>query len=207
MEIRDYMSVLRRGWPIILIVAVLIAVTTAFYTFTRTPLYESKAKVFVSLQATANIQDLVQGNAFTQQAVQSYAEVAVTPIVLDPVIKKLNLNTTAEDLAKRVEASAPLQSVVLTIAARDESRELAAQIANEVSARLSDVAGELTRTDTGISPVKVTAIEPAIPSETPTSPKVKLFLLIGIAGGLLAGFAAAALVVGLRGPRRSKRDV
>jgi succinoglycan biosynthesis transport protein ExoP len=84
-------------------------------------MYESKAKVFVSLQSANNIQDLIQGNAFTQQATQGHAEVAVTPIVLDTVTDKQGLGTSSSQLAKRVQVTAPLQSSVLTISvAREE---------------------------------------------------------------------------------------
>jgi polysaccharide biosynthesis transport protein len=204
-EIRDYPNVVRRGWWIILGVTVVVAGLAALYTFTRTPLYESNAKIFVSLQSAANIQDLIQGNAFTQQATQGYAEVAVTPIVLDTVIDKLGLKTSSKELAKRVNASAPLQSPVLTISVRDESPDEAMLIANAVSARLSDVAGELTTTESGTSPVKTTLIEPAMASQAPATPKVSLYLLLGTVAGLLLGFAAAAVIVRLGGLRRGTR--
>jgi capsular polysaccharide biosynthesis protein len=206
-EIRDYLNVMRRGWWIILAVTVVVAGLAALYTFTRTPLYESKAKVFVSLQSAANITDLIQGNAFTQQATQGYAEVAVTPIVLDTVIDKQGLGTSSSQLAKRIAASAPLQSSVLTISVRDESPDVAAAIANAVSARLSDVAGELTTTASGVSPVKITVIEPAVASQFPVTPKVPLYLGLGTFAGLVLGFAAAALVVRQGGLRRGKRAV
>ena len=194
MEIRDYLNVARRGWWIILSVTVVVAGLTALYTYTRTPLYESHAKVFVSLQSTATVH-LVLGSTFTQQAAQGYAEIAVTPIVLDTVRDKLGLKTSSPELARRIDASAPLQSDVLTISVRDESPASAAAIANAVSARLSDVAAELSTTQTGISPVKITLIEPAIASQTPVSPKASLYLLLGTVAGLLLGFAVAAGVV------------
>jgi capsular polysaccharide biosynthesis protein len=206
MEIRDYLDVLRRGWWIILGVTVAVSGLTALYTFTRTPLYESQAKVFVSLQSTANIQDLIQGNVFTQQATQGYAEVAATPIVLDTVIKELGLGTTSSELAARINASAPLQSDVLSIRVRDESPDVAVAIANGVSARLSDVAGDLTSTAGGTSPVKITLIQPAVASPGPVTPKVPLYLLLGTAGGVVVGFGAAAFLVRQNGgPRRGKR--
>ena len=207
MELRDYLNVVRRGWWIILGVTVVVAGLTALYTFTRTPLYESSAKVFVSLQSAANIQDLIQGNAFTQQATQGYAEVAVTPIVLDTVIDKLDLKTSSKELAKRIDASAPLESAVLTITAQDESADVAAKIANEVGARLSDVARELTTTETGTSPVKITVIEPGIASQSPASPNKPLYLLLGTLAGLVLGLAAAAVAVSQGGARRGKRAV
>jgi capsular polysaccharide biosynthesis protein len=112
----------------------------------RAPLYESHAKVFVSLQSTASVQDLVLGNTFTEQAVQGYAQVAVTPIVLGAVRDKLGLKTSSSELANRIDASAPLQSNVLTISVRDESPAGAMAIANAVSARLSDVAPRVAAT-------------------------------------------------------------
>jgi polysaccharide biosynthesis transport protein len=206
-ELRDYMNVVRRGWVIILAVTVLVAGLGALYTFTRTPLYESKAKVFVSLQSVENIQDLVQSSAFTQQTVQGYAQVALTPIVLDKVIDKLGLKTSSSELAKRINAYAPLQSSVLTISVRDESPDVAVAIANGVSASLSDVAGDLTTTASGASPVKITLIEPAIASQAPVTPNKPLYLLLGTLAGLVLGFAVAAVVVRQRGLRRGKRAV
>jgi succinoglycan biosynthesis transport protein ExoP len=206
-ELRDYLNVVRRGWVIILAVTVVVAGMAAVYTFTRTPLYKAQAKVFVSLQSATDIQDLIQGNVFTQQAAQGYAEVAVTPIVLDAVIDKLGLKTSSSALAKRINASVPLQSPVLTISARDESPDLAVAIANGVSARLSDVAGDLTTTASGTSPVKITLIQPAIASQAPVSPNKPLYLLLGTLAGLVLGFAAAAVVVRQRDLRRGKRAV
>jgi polysaccharide biosynthesis transport protein len=206
-ELRDYLNVLRRGWVVILGVTVVVAGLAAAYTFTRTPLYESHAKVFVSLQSTANIQDLIQGNVFTQQATQGYAEVAVTPIVLDTVIDKLGLNTRSSELATRIDASAPLQSTVLSISVRDASPDGAVAIANGVAARLTDVAGDLTTTASGTSPVKITLIQPAIASQAPVTPNKPLYLLLGTLAGLVLGFAAAAIVVGRGGLRRGKRAV
>jgi polysaccharide biosynthesis transport protein len=206
-ELRDYLNIVRRGWWIVLGVTVVVAGLAALYTFTRTPLYEARAKVFVSLQSTANIQDLIQGNVFTQQATQGYAEVAVTPIVLDTVIDKLGLGTSSSELAKRIAASAPLQSTVLTIAVRDKSPDVAVGIANGVSARLSDVASDLTTTASGTSPVKITLIQPAIASQAPVTPKKPLYLLLGTLAGLVLGFAAAAVVVRRGGLRRGKRVV
>src|SRR4051794_23088840 len=87
-EIRDYVNVVRRGWAIILVVTLVCAGLAALYTFTRTPLYESRAKVFVSVRSAASIQDLSQSNVFSQQATQDYAQVAVSPLVLDKVIDK-----------------------------------------------------------------------------------------------------------------------
>jgi succinoglycan biosynthesis transport protein ExoP len=204
-EIRDYLNVVRRGWVIILGVTVVVAGLAALYTFTRTPLYESQAKVFVSLQSAADIQDLIQGNMFTQQAAQGYAEVAVTPIVLDTVIDKLGLKTSSSQLAKRIAATAPLQSPVLTISVRDESPDVAVAIANGMSARLSDVAGDLTTTESGTSPVKITLIQPAIASQAPVTPNKPLYLGLGTLAGLVLGFAAAAVVVRQRSLRSGKR--
>jgi succinoglycan biosynthesis transport protein ExoP len=206
-EIRDYLDIVRRGWVIILGVTVVVAGLAALYTFTRTPLYESRAKVFVSLQSTANIQDLVQGNVFTQQATQGCAELAVTPIVLDTVIDKLGLKTTSSELGKRINASAALQSTVLSISVRDESPDVAVAIANGVSARLSVVAGELATTASGTSPVKITLIQPAIASQAPVIPKKPLYLLLGTLAGLVLGFVAAAVVVRQRGPGRGEQAV
>lgn len=209
MEIQNYARVFRQGWWIILATAVLVTGLTAAYTFTRPHLYESQAKLFVSVP-TADVQDLAQGNVFAQQAAQGYADVATTSIVLDSVRNNLSLNEDSSALADQVTASAPLQSNVITITVRDKSADRASAIAREVGARLSTVAAQLSTAQMdpkrpATSPVRITAIESATTPEAPASPRTPLYLLLGAFAGLVLGFMAAALYANRR--RSTSRDV
>ena len=76
----------------------------------RAPQYTATAKLFVSTAIVAPVADPSRGGMVTGDTVQSYAGVAVSPYVLDPVIDDLGLDTTAEELTESVAATAPLDA-------------------------------------------------------------------------------------------------
>ena len=84
-------------------------------TMSMTPIYTSTAQLFVSTPASAiDISALATGSSFSQQRVKSYAQIINSPINLAPVVKKLGLTVTPEQLSKQVTASAPLDTVLCT---------------------------------------------------------------------------------------------
>src|SRR5699024_4266082 len=119
LDLRDYFRVLRKGlWIIVASIFVGVGAAAAV-SFLQTPLYSATAKVFVSPQSAATVSDLVQGNAFSVQRVRTYSDLVSTPLVLSPVIRQLDLDITPELLAKRIMASAPLDTSIIAITVND----------------------------------------------------------------------------------------
>ncbi|MFT2710309.1 polysaccharide biosynthesis tyrosine autokinase [Clavibacter sp. Sh2126] len=208
MELREYIRILRRSWILILLALLLGVGAAAGYSLAQTPEYRASAKVFVSTQSAGSVTDLSQGNAFTQQAVKSYADVVSTPVVLEPVIAQLGLDETAETLAPRISASAAADTVIIEIAAEDQQAESAASIANAVAKSFSDVVGQLTAENTGgQSQVKVTTLQEARIPAAPVSPRVPLNLALGALVGLALGIAVSVLRSTLDTRIRGERDL
>ena len=137
MELRDYLHILRKNWLIILALTLVGVGAAAAYSLTRTPLYEAESSVFVSTQAgSGTIQDLNQGSNFSLDRVPSYVLVATSPVVLNPVIDDLGLDTTASQLAKQISVSSPLNSAIINVSVQDADPQLAADIANATAAGL-----------------------------------------------------------------------
>ena len=85
-------------------------------TFTTTPMYQSQAELFVSTPASAlDISALATGSSFSQQRVKSYAQIINSPLTLNPVIEKLQLDITPAALAEQITASAPLDTVLIAL--------------------------------------------------------------------------------------------
>src|SRR5664279_1156114 len=106
MELRETLRVVRRNWVVIL--AVLAAALAAGFALVAvvTPTYQSETKlIFSPSSSTGTVQDQVQGNNLIVQRIPTYAELATTAQILDPVIKKLALATTSVDLADSVTAA------------------------------------------------------------------------------------------------------
>ena len=103
----DLLPRIRRCWWILMSGVALGLAGAAALTATSQPLYVSTAKVYVSIRTQPDSTSLNQGSQFAQQQIASYAQIATSPLVLQPVIARLNLPATTSDLAGQVSATAP----------------------------------------------------------------------------------------------------
>jgi capsular exopolysaccharide synthesis family protein len=158
------------------------------YWATQPTLYKSMSSVFVSSQRGETTTELVQGSTFTQNLVQSYAQLATTPAVLDPVIEKLGLTTSAQELAKTLTVNTPLNTVIIEISAVDQSSTRAATIADAVTASLSSVVQSLAPKGPNNAPsITMAPISSAQVATEPSSPNTALILVTGLLAGLVVG--------------------
>lgn len=208
MELIDYIRILRKNWLIIVVATLLGIGIAAVYSLTRTPTYETQSTVFVSSQTGGTIQELQQGNVFTQARVTTYTNLVSTPIVMNPVIAELGLGVTATELGEQVEASSALNTTLITITVSDPDPIEAADIANALASSLTS-AVEAIETPNGseTSPVRLTRVKDALPPLAPSSPNVPLNLALGALVGLAIGVGAAVLRSVLDTRIRAPRDV
>ncbi|MFF2487709.1 polysaccharide biosynthesis tyrosine autokinase [Microbacterium sp. NPDC058062] len=208
MELTDYIRILRKNW-VIIVVATLVGIgVAAAWSLTRTPQYEAQSTVFVSTQSGSTIQDLQQGSNFTQSRVQTYTNLVTTPIVMNPVIAELGLGMTASELSAEVEASAALNTTLITITVTGADPVQAADVANALGASLKSVVERLeTPNGTDTSPVRVERVKDALPPLSPSSPNVPLNLALGALVGLAIGIGTAVLRAVLDTRIRTPRDV
>lgn len=208
MELIDYIRILRKNWLIIVVATLLGIGIAAVFSLTRTPQYETQSTVFVSSQSGTSIQELQQGNVFTQDRVTTYSNLVSTPIVMNPVIAELDLGITAAQLDAKVEASSALNTTLITITVTDPDPILAADIANALASSLTAAVEEIeTPNDSDVSPVRLTRVKDALPPLAPSSPNVPLNLALGALIGLALGVGAAVLRSVLDTRIRSPRDV
>jgi capsular exopolysaccharide synthesis family protein len=208
-ELRDYIRILRKSWVMILLLALVAVAAASTYSILQTPKYSAVAKVFVSTQASGTTSDLAQGSSFTVQRVKTYSDLVGTPIVLLPVIGTLGLGIPADELAKRITASAPLDTSIIEITVLDTDPVRAANIANATSQSLTAVVQEIeTPTAAGaVSPVKLTRAQDATVPSIPVSPNVPLNIALGALVGLALGVGVAVLRETLDTRIRNERDV
>ena len=197
MELRDYVRILHKNWILILILLVLGLAGGAGYAALQAPKYVASTQLYVSVRTEgAATGDLVQGTTFARQMVTSYVDVVNTALVLDPVIEKLGLDTTVGALAPRVSATTPLNTVLIDISVTDGDADRAAKITNAVAESFTTVVqGKLeARADAAnSSPVLVTVTEPAVAPKSPSSPNVRMLILLGGLLGLAVGIGFAML--------------
>ena len=192
MHLRDYLHAFRARWVVVVCFVILGVGAGAALSFLATPSYTSTARVYFSLPYGNTSSDLSQGSNYTQSQMASYAELSITPAVLNPVIKRLNLDTTPGRLAGSITAVSSTQTVIVSISVNDTSPTQAAAIANSVAAELDVVARSLAPTGAdGKSTVEATVVTPATVPSAPTTPKKTRNLVAGFIGGLFLGLVGA----------------
>lgn len=208
MELSDYIRILRKSWLVILATTLIGLAAAAGYSLTRTPMYESQAVVFVQSQAGGTASELQQGSSFAESRITTYVSLVREPVVMNPVITELGLNTSAGELAEKVESSSPLNSTLIEITVQDPDPVQAADIANALGESL---AAAVERIDTPAgqdsSPIKLTRVRDALASFSPVSPNVPLNLALGVIVGLALGLGIAVLRAVLDNRVRTPRDV
>jgi capsular exopolysaccharide synthesis family protein len=158
------------------------------------PSYISETQLFVALQNSGSVTELQQGNVFSQARVQSYVRTVSTPTVLQPVIDSLGLDVTPQALAEDIKASSDANTVLINIAVTSESPVQAAAIAQAVGTSLVAAVEELEKPSRSeISPVRLSIVTPATAPTSPSSPNMKLNIVLGLFCGLVSGVGLAIL--------------
>ncbi|RBL99634.1 hypothetical protein C1H84_14565 [Glutamicibacter soli] len=194
MELPQYLLALRRHWILILVLAVLWGALGYGYGKISPPTYTAGSSVFVSASSGENTSELVQGSNFTQNLMQSYAQLATMPVVLDPVIQKLGLDDTATSLAKRIDVDTPLNTVLINIKASAGDASASADLANAVADELTvQVQGLAPKQASGQPAIDMKPVAKAAPPQFPSAPNTKLLAASGLGAGLLLGILYALL--------------
>jgi len=205
LTLHDYLTILRRSWPVILIATIVGTLIALGLSLAMTPVYQATSQLFVSVKSAGAAGDAYTGGLFVQQRVKSYVDVVDSPAVLEPVIEELGLDSTYIGLASQVSATTPPNTVLLNVSATDTSPAQAAKIANAVAASYANEIARLEGAKTTMdglprlggngnqTPVQATVIKPAEVPTAAISPRTQLNVLLGALLGLLVGVGIAVL--------------
>ena len=195
MDLTYVLTTLRRAWWLLILSAALGTGAAAVVNATSAVVYEAQVQQFVSIaDSNDSTSNILSGSQFTLQRVKSYTQVATSAQVLQPVIRQLRLPMTVADLAGHVQATNPLDTVLIQLSVSDTDPDRAAQIANAVGQQLSEVVQQIESPQSGApAPVKLTTTQPATVPTAPVSPRKSLNLALGLLVGLAAGAGGALL--------------
>lgn len=195
MQFREYIEAVRKRWLLVVMLTVLAAGVAGGVSFAAKPMYQATASIYFSLAGSKSATDLNQGASYTQAQVLSYAALASSPIVLQPVIDKLKLGVTPKSLATNIAPVPVMNTVILDIGVSDASPATAANIANEVARQLGVQVQLLAPKGANNQPTVDTAvISKAMAPSSPTTPKTTRNTAAGLVAGLLLGLVIAGLL-------------
>jgi len=195
MDFRDLLRIIKLNLPVVISSVIIAFLFSSVATFAATPIYNSTSRLFVSIPGSAlDIASLATGSSFAESRVKSYARIIDGPLTLEPVIAKLNLDYSVQELAQMVQADAPIDTVLIDIIVENPDANLAANIANAIGVQFAITASSLEfSSDGAVSPVKVSMVKYALPSSTPSSPNKVANLLAGAVFGFGLGVGLALL--------------
>jgi capsular exopolysaccharide synthesis family protein len=205
-SLHKFLAVLRRRKWLVAVVLLLALTGAGALNAMVDRTYTATAGVYFSVRTAGSIDDLATAATFNQTQLASYATLALTPQVLDPVARDLDIAGGADVLAGQLSATAVDGTVVLDVSAVDTDPARAARIANAVARQVITVVEDLSPavTDSDESAVEATLVTPARAPSSPTSPKVGLNMaagaVLGLGLGVLLALALEALDTRVRRP-------
>ncbi len=195
MEVHDYLRILQARWKIVAVTTVVAVLAALGASLLTTPQYEAKTRMFVSTSSGGSVQEIYQGNLFSQQRVASYTKLLTGTNLAERTIDTLGLtDITPNGLAAKVTAASAPDTVLIDMAVTDPSPERARDIANAMSDEFVTMVRELETPENGGPPTARVVVEThaATPS-APVTPKTMRNVALGLAVGVLLGIALAVL--------------
>jgi succinoglycan biosynthesis transport protein ExoP len=161
------------------------------YAALRDPVYSASSTVLFAVDRGSSVSELAEGTTFARELAPSYAMIVTMPIVLDPVIQRLGLTTTAAKLRGQIAVQMDQGSLIMEIRARDSSAQRAADVAVAVAEQLVRTVPTLSVQAPEQARVSVTTISRGVDVATKTT----LSLPVGLALGALLGLVLASALV------------
>ncbi|MFE7845368.1 polysaccharide biosynthesis tyrosine autokinase [Microbacterium sp. NPDC057407] len=185
--------VLLRAWWVIVLAGLLGGLLAFGYSSTLAPVYQSTASTYFSMRSASSGSDINQGSAYTQSQMLSFAQLAMSSVVLDEVRADLDADLTNSQIRNMTTVTIPQNTVILDVTAGSTDPDFAAEVANSVAENLAQVVDEISpKDDAGNATVVARVIEPATPAAFQSSPNKQRDAVLGaFAGALLAALGIA----------------
>src|SRR4051812_11162732 len=121
MNLQDFVKLLRARWVTVCVTTLVAVLGALAYTFATTPQYQAGTRLFVSTSSGSSLNDLYQGNRFSQERVLSYTELLMGETLAQRTIDKLNLDMSADQLKEKIKATAKPDTVLIDVSVLDPS--------------------------------------------------------------------------------------
>ncbi len=171
----------------ITILCVSIALVYSFYI--AKPMYEAETQLLINQKNVNQEVNFYQAIETDLQLINTYTVIIQSPVILQQVIKDLNLNITEEELTNKITVHNVSESKVITIKVRDKSHYQAVQIANSIGKVVKVEVPNLMSIDN----INILSLAKYQDTPIPISPNIPLNIAIAITFGIFLGVGIAFL--------------
>jgi capsular polysaccharide biosynthesis protein len=203
-SLKELFYILKKRLAMILVIAFGAAIVSAIISFFfMTPIYQSSTQILVNQKKPEGAM-IQAGEIQTNiQLTNTYKVIIKSPVVLDQVNEKLNLNMTAQALTGKVNVANEKDSQVISVTAEDKDPKVARDIANATADVFKGEVAKIMNVD------NVTVLSKAEVGEnqSPIKPRPMLNVAIAFVVGLMAAVGLAFLLEYLDNTVKKEEDV
>lgn len=194
MTVQNLAQILRFRWKLIcgaIVVAVLGALA---YSLLATPQYQASTRLFVATTSDGTNSQTYDGGLFAERRVLSYTELLTGEVLAQRTIDRLGLDMSAGELQEKIEASVPINTVLIDVTVSDRMPARARDIVNALADEFVVMAAGLETPQLGAEPnARVIVLQRAAISDDPVNSKLIRTLGIAAVLGAFIGVFLALL--------------
>lgn len=204
MEIKEYISIIKKRFMLILVITLLSVFTSAVFSYVIVkPQYKADISVIIgkneSVQANTayNYNDIMM----YEKLVKTYSIMTTSRKVIEDVKQKLNLDMSVKDISSMVSAVPKGDTQFLTITVKSEKPELAQKIANQIAVSMAEESKTILNQD------NVHILDEAQLPLAPDSPKPMLNMAIALFLGLMISVGIVFLIEYLDNTVKTQEEI
>ncbi|WP_101852714.1 YveK family protein [Kocuria flava] len=207
MTFDHFVAAMQRSWLLIVLLAVIGAVSGSIIWANRTPEYQSTTSVMMSTNSSEDPAALAQVASYTSGQMESFLALINKDAVLAPVAARTGDNKSAEDIRSMISTNVPVGSTLIDITVTSVDPDEAAKIANDIPPALQEAIGTIVPPGEDGDPlVRVVEVQAAAPPPASSTPGPKEGAQFGGVVGLVLGVLLAVASYSVRIRTRTTND-
>ena len=208
MRLKEFLRIVRRNVALIIIATLLGGAAGLAYALLRPTTYTSQTEMFASVSTSGDPYQMQMASNFILERIQTYVDMAGSRPVLEPVIDRLDLDVTPEELGSQVTASSDPRTVLITVEATAATPQDAAELSDAVAESLVTVIDDVeNQGEDGTGQIQLRVSNPAVPAAQADGLPLWMCIGLGLPVGLALGLGIALLRTSLDGRLRAKEDL
>ncbi|MGG0259128.1 Wzz/FepE/Etk N-terminal domain-containing protein [Bacillus mycoides] len=203
-SLKELFYILKKRLAMILVIAFGTAIVSAIISFFfMTPIYQSSTQILVNQKKQEGAMFQAGEIQTNIQLTNTYKVIIKSPVVLDQVNEKLNLNMTAQALTGKINVANEKDSQVISVTAEDKDPKVARDIANATADVFKGEVAKIMNVDN----VTVLSKAEVAENQSPIKPVPMLNVAIAFVVGLMASVGLAFLLEYLDNTVKKEEDV
>jgi capsular exopolysaccharide synthesis family protein len=205
LDLGELLSIVwRRRWLVAIVIVSFVGIATA-YSLSQTPIYQASVKLVIGQeQNEAASFDLGGAVAGLQQVTVTATELVDSRPIVNAVIRRLDLRTTPEQLARGLNAEVVGTTLLIQIDYEDTDPERAQLVANTTAQVFAE---EFSKLSPSFASITATVSDPAEVPTSPVSPDTVLNIFAALVLGTMVGVGLALLLEYSNSTLRSSEEV